>query len=90
MNSREQFDDKIFATDLRVGDELHLFGHVHSGYGCIHQLDKKNNKRLLINAALCDESTDLVKKPVLIDFDNNTRETKFIGEPDYFNVCNTF
>ena len=44
---------------------LHVFGHVHCGYG-IKGLDFDNNT-ISVNAAVCDEAYNPVNAPIVID-----------------------
>jgi Icc-related predicted phosphoesterase len=42
--------------------KLHVFGHIHAGHGSIDWLGKK-----FVNAALLDESYEMVNSPTIID-----------------------
>jgi predicted phosphohydrolase len=49
----------------RIGDvkpRLHLFGHVHEGYGCT-----TNGKTLFVNASNCDNNYRTSQLPIVID-----------------------
>ena len=47
----------------RIKPYLHLFGHIHTGYG---HVDK--DKTLFINASSCNENLKPVNKPVVVGF----------------------
>lgn len=42
--------------------KLHVFGHIHAGYGITEQ-----NGTVFANASICDESYDPVNEPLVID-----------------------
>ena len=42
--------------------KLHIFGHIHEGYGI-----SKHNGTTFINASLCNEDYNLVNKPVVVN-----------------------
>ena len=45
-----------------IRPKLHIFGHIHSGYGQYHRL-----KTRFINASLCDDSYKTVNKPIVVE-----------------------
>lgn len=53
--------------------KLHCFGHIHYGYGWEYHRNK-----LYVNAALCDNRNWIVNKPIVVDIDEVTKETKVI------------
>jgi Icc-related predicted phosphoesterase len=53
--------------------KLHCFGHIHYGYGWEYYRNK-----LYVNAALCDDKNCIVNKPIVVDIDEVTKETKVI------------
>ncbi len=54
----------LLARTNNLNINLHVFGHVHSGYGSFYMED-----RIFINAAMCDENNELTKEPVIIYYD---------------------
>jgi len=56
-----------------ISFKVHCFGHVHDGYGCLI-----TDSGIFINAAMCDEDNNLVKDPVVIDYEEKTGEVKFV------------
>ncbi|KAL0480811.1 MPPED1 [Acrasis kona] len=53
----------------RVKPSIHLFGHIHSGYG--HQLLQYDDgsSTLFINSAMChDDKTETIRGPVIINY----------------------
>lgn len=47
---------------LRVKPKVHIFGHVHGGYGCY-----RNNSTLFVNAAICDEVYRPFNAPIVVE-----------------------
>ena len=56
-----------------IKPKIHVFGHVHSGYGY-----KFHNDTHFINAAVLNERYKYANKPVTIDWDPETNELEFI------------
>jgi Icc-related predicted phosphoesterase len=48
----------------RVKPKLHVFGHIHEGYG-----SWSSDVTTFINAAICDDSYRPVNKPFIFDID---------------------
>lgn len=55
----------------RVKPSLHLFGHIHPGYGKI-----KKEEIWFVNASNVDEKYMIANKPILINIDENTKKVK--------------
>jgi len=59
--------DHVGCKDLantlqRVRPKLHVFGHIHQGYGMT-----KRNGTIFVNASLRDEEYKLVNQPIVVD-----------------------
>lgn len=54
--------EELTKAIARVKPQLHIFGHIHDGYGV-----KKNNDTLFINASTCNEEYEPINLPVIID-----------------------
>lgn len=54
---------KLLEAVQRKKPRIHIFGHIHEGYGM-----QEKNGTLFINASLCNANYDLVNAPVAIDF----------------------
>lgn len=52
----------LMSAVNRVAPKLHVFGHIHHGYGVIEQ-----NGTTFVNASICDEQYDDVNEPVVFD-----------------------
>ena len=52
---------------LRVKPKLHVFGHIHGGYG----VERALNHTCLVNCAVLNEDYVLTNKPVVIDLAEN-------------------
>jgi Icc-related predicted phosphoesterase len=48
----------------RVGPRLHVFGHIHEGYG-----REEHDGTLFVNASTCDEHYRPLNPPVVVDLD---------------------
>ena len=48
----------------RVRPRLHVFGHIHEGYG-----REEADGTLFVNASTCDEDYRPVNPPVVVDLD---------------------
>lgn len=64
---RQYFIENTGCEELRkrveeIHPKLHVFGHIHCGYGQTEKFDVK-----FVNAANCDESYEPVNAPVVID-----------------------
>jgi len=53
----------LFAEVFRARPRLHVFGHIHAGYGTLWTDDT-----LFVNASLLGEDGSLSRKPVVVDF----------------------
>jgi len=49
-----------------VQPKLHVFGHVHGGYGQLKN-DHELGGTLFVNASLCDHKFRIVNSPIIID-----------------------
>jgi len=56
----EQLRDRI----LEVRPKLHVFGHIHEGYGSIH-----SDGTTYVNASICDGSYRPINKPIVFDLE---------------------
>jgi len=54
--------EELLAAVGRVRPRVHLFGHIHEGYG-----QEERDGTLFVNAASCDASYRLVNSPIVID-----------------------
>ena len=54
----------LMEAVLRVRPRLHVFGHVHGGYGTKH-----NEHTLFVNAALYDKLGGVERPPIIVDFE---------------------
>jgi len=63
----------VAAAVHRINPLVHLFGHIHEGYGIDHSKDI-----LLVNASLRDEFYDPVHAPVVVDIDPDARRVEVI------------
>ena len=54
---------ELLAAIKRVRPRLHVFGHVHSGYGVL-----RTPSTTFVNAALLGEFGDLDKSPIVADW----------------------
>ena len=59
-------DADLLAAVLRVAPRFHVFGHLHSGYGIsravYQQWDSARRCTTFVNAAICDEAYEAVKR----------------------------
>jgi Icc-related predicted phosphoesterase len=46
----------------RIKPKLHVFGHLHSGYGVVQK-----GETVYVNAAMCDERYEIHREPVVVD-----------------------
>jgi Icc-related predicted phosphoesterase len=54
----------LMEAVLRVRPRLHVFGHIHRGYGTKH-----NEHTLFVNAALSDKFGGVGRPPIIVDFE---------------------
>lgn len=63
---------KVGCNNLRqtleetIKPSLHVFGHVHAGYGV-----SANADTLFVNSSICDEAYQAVNKPILVELNEN-------------------
>lgn len=55
-------DEELLAAVEKVRPRLHVFGHIHSGYGTA-----QNQHTTFYNSAVCDENYDPTREPWVID-----------------------
>ena len=55
-------DEELLAAVERVKPRVHVFGHIHSGYGVT-----QNQHTGFYNASLCDENYEPIHEPWVID-----------------------
>ena len=55
--------EDLLAALQRVRPKVHVFGHIHEGYGML-----KQNGTTFINASVCDERYRPFNAPIVIDF----------------------
>ena len=53
----------LFEEVFRARPRLHVFGHIHAGYGTL-----RTDDTLFVNASLMGEDGSLSRKPVVVDF----------------------
>lgn len=54
------------VVSKKVQPKLHVFGHVHGGYGQLKN-EEQFGRTLFVNAALCDSKFRIVDTPIIID-----------------------
>jgi hypothetical protein len=54
---------------FRAKPKLHIFGHIHSGYGVTEEGGTK-----FVNASSCNENYDALNKPIVMDY----KDGKFV------------
>lgn len=54
-----------------VQPKLHVFGHVHNGYGQLKN-EEQFGKTLFINASLCDSRFEIINSPVVVDLQKDS------------------
>jgi Icc-related predicted phosphoesterase len=55
---------ELLAAVSRIQPRLHIFGHIHGGYGTYGA-----NGTVFVNAALCGESGGIEQQPIVIDLE---------------------
>jgi predicted phosphohydrolase len=55
---------ELLAAVTRIKPALHIFGHVHGGYG-----SHRANGTVFVNAALCGESEGIEQQPIVVDLE---------------------
>lgn len=63
----------------RVKPKVHLFGHIHEGYGVTEIEYDGGGKTYCINASICTEYYDPSNKPIVFDYNKKTGEISFPG-----------
>ena len=61
-------DEELLAAVERVRPRVHVFGHIHSGYGTI-----QNEHTAFYNASQCDEKYEPIHQPWVIDLPRRSR-----------------
>jgi Icc-related predicted phosphoesterase len=61
-NGKHVGDQQLLAVVQRVKPRLHVFGHIHTGYGQV-----EIGGTIFINACVCDEDYKPVQEPIVID-----------------------
>jgi Icc-related predicted phosphoesterase len=56
--------EALLAALERVRPRLHVFGHIHEGYG-----QERRDGTLFVNAANCDRGYRPVNAPIVVDLD---------------------
>jgi Icc-related predicted phosphoesterase len=56
----------LFERVMKVRPKLHVFGHIHVGYGY-----KEYDGMLFVNASSCTEQYELLNKPVVVEYKDN-------------------
>lgn len=65
----------LLAAIRRVRPALHVFGHIHESYGMVPV-----NGTVFVNAALAGPGYRLVRRPIVIEYDQLTRRIRRIEE----------
>lgn len=58
-------DVDLFAAIQRIKPKLHVFGHIHGGYGI-----KRMNGVTFVNASHCNKAYSGVNEPIIIDWES--------------------
>jgi len=66
--------DELVTRLKDVRPKVHIFGHIHEGYGYLEQ-----NGTLYVNASTCDLHYRPINKPIVIDYDTGTGKTEVIN-----------
>jgi predicted phosphodiesterase len=64
-------DEELMAAVERVKPKIHVFGHIHGGYGQTQYVNT-----LFINAAICNEAYKPVNAPIVIELPDGKTETQ--------------
>ena len=56
--------EELSAAVQRVKPRVHIFGHIHGGYG-----QQQHDATLYVNASICDEAYRPVNAPIVIDLE---------------------
>ena len=67
----EGFED-LFKRIIEVKPKIHACGHIHWAYG-----QKSFNEIEFINAAVLNERYNYENKPIVVNFDENTKEITY-------------
>lgn len=65
-------EDLMNAVNI-IKPKLHVFGHIHPGYGNL-----KQNETLFLNASCSNEKYDMTHNPFLIEINEETKEVKLL------------
>jgi Icc-related predicted phosphoesterase len=63
LSERREGCPQLLEAVFQARPRVHVFGHVHHGYGTLQTPDT-----LFVNASLVDEDGSLSRKPIVIDF----------------------
>lgn len=66
-------DNDLYAEVLRAKPRIHVFGHIHAGYGAVSIGALGNKPTHFYNASQCDEDYAIVNRPWVIDYEKETR-----------------
>ena len=65
-------EELILAVN-KIKPKIHVFGHIHPGYGLI-----KENDTLFINASNANKYYEMANKPILVEINEDTKEVNQI------------
>jgi len=51
----------------KIKPKLHVFGHIHGGYGIQEKIWKNGNKTIFVNASICNEKYKPINKPIEVE-----------------------
>lgn len=71
LGSEHLGDEELMAAVERVKPKMHVFGHIHGGYG-----QTKYVNTHFINAAICNEAYKPVNAPIVIELPDAKQEEK--------------
>mmetsp|Transcript_15330 Transcript_15330/g.22618 ORF Transcript_15330/g.22618 Transcript_15330/m.22618 type:complete len:457 (+) Transcript_15330:124-1494(+) len=69
--------DLLQQVQERIVPRLHIFGHVHSGYGTSY-----DGHTLYVNASMLDESDEAIHKCIVIDVPHDQNQPAQIVDPE--------
>ena len=56
--------DDLLQAVLRIQPKIHVYGHIHEGYGVYRREDTST---VFINASICDSAYNPINEPVVLD-----------------------
>ena len=65
--------EELMKRVEEIKPKIHLYGHIHSGYGYVFDGDTH-----FINAAVLNERYEFQNKPLTVDWDPKTNELEFV------------